>query len=237
MDEDVSADWSSKYLTKVGIEKLVEDHNLVDVKMYMEFNHLDKKFKCYGHLGIPQHNWVTVKIGICVMFAHCMLFFEIPEGKVIELPIYKVDQPGNYVLVHFIEYNLYEEPPEDLKLYGVRQTMGFHQDKDSSLICGQSKHTPEIDHELEDGVAPMPSMCMILVSSIQSPTTGIEDPGAFFPHSWLFVQPHSKWEECVVDCMSHDVHEDDYYLLAKATKEYSSHVTMADIHIITIYSK
>jgi len=106
-------------------------------------------------------------------------FFKILEGKVIELPLYEVDQPGNYVLVHIIEYNLYEEPLEDLKLYGVHQTMGFHQDRDSSLIRGWSKHTPEIDQELEDGIAPMPSMCMILVSSIQSPITGIEDPGAF----------------------------------------------------------
>ena len=136
MDEDVSADWSSKYLTMSDIEKFLEDHDLVDVKMYMEFNHPDKKFKCYGHPGIPQHNWVTVKIGIRVMFANCMLFFEILEGKVIELLIYKVDQPGNYVLVHFIEYNLYEELPEDLKFYRVCQTMGFHQDNDSSLICG-----------------------------------------------------------------------------------------------------
>jgi len=81
---------------------------------------------------------VKIKIGVCEMFAHCMLFFEIPEGKEIVSPIYKVEQPGNYVLVHYIQCNLYHELWDDLKLYHVHQTMGFHQDKDSSLICGWS---------------------------------------------------------------------------------------------------
>jgi len=64
-----------------------------------------------------------------------------------------------------------------LKLYGVRQTICFHQDKDSSIICGWSKHTLEIDCELEDDDDPTPSLCMILVSCIQEPITGIEDLG------------------------------------------------------------
>jgi len=101
-DEDVSADWISKYLTMVDIEKYLEKLNLVDVKMYTEFNHLEKKFKCYSHPGTLQHNWVVIKIGVCEMFAYCMLFFEILEGKEIVSPIYKVDQPSNYVLVHYI---------------------------------------------------------------------------------------------------------------------------------------
>lgn len=55
-DEGVSADWSSTYFTMNGIEKCLEKHNLVDVKMYTGFNYLEKKFKCYGHLCISQHN-------------------------------------------------------------------------------------------------------------------------------------------------------------------------------------
>jgi len=144
----------------------------------------------------------------------CMLiacFFEIPEGKEIVLPIYKVEQPGSYALVHYIQYNLYDELPDDLKLYGVHQTMGFHQDKDISLICGWSKHTLAIDCELEDGNDPIPSLCMIPVSSIQEPVTSIEDPGAYFLQSCLFVQSHNKWAECFVDHMHHDVLDEEEY--------------------------
>jgi len=46
---------------------------------------------------------------------------------------------------------------------------------------------------------------MIPVSCILDPITGIHDPGVYYPHSWLFVPPWTKWVDCFVDRMSHDV--------------------------------
>ncbi len=92
----------------------MKEHDLVDVMMYMEYNHPDKKFKCYGHPCMPQHKWVTIQVGDAIMLAQCMLFFDLPEGKVIDSPIYTADQGGAHVLVHFIQY---DQPPVSLKLY------------------------------------------------------------------------------------------------------------------------
>jgi len=69
------------------------------------------------------------------MLAQCMLFFDLPEGKVIDSPIYTADQGGAHVLVHFIQCNIYDQLPIGLKLYGITQK-DFYQDKDSLLICG-----------------------------------------------------------------------------------------------------
>jgi len=54
------------------IEQYLENHDLVDVKMYTEFNHPEKKFKCYGHTGKLQHNWVTMKISDQVISDNCI---------------------------------------------------------------------------------------------------------------------------------------------------------------------
>ena len=177
---------------------------MVDVKMYTEYNHLEKNFKCYGHPCMPQHNWVTVQVGDCVMLAQCMLFFDLPEGSVIDSPIYTADQGGAHVLVHFIQYNIYDQPPVGLKLYGMTQR-DFCQDEDSLLIRGWSKHTAVINELMVPGVIPEPTLCMIPVSCILDPITGIHDPGAYYPHSWLFIPPQAKWANCFVDRMSHHV--------------------------------
>ena len=55
------------------------------------------------------------------MLAQCMLFFDLPEGKVIDFLIYMADQGGAHVLVHFIQYDIYNQPPVGLKLYGIAQ--------------------------------------------------------------------------------------------------------------------
>jgi len=121
-----------------------------------------------------------------------MLFFDLPEGKVIDSPIYRADQAGAHVLVHFIQYDIYDHPPVGLKLYGIAQK-DFYQDKNSSLIRGWSKHTAVINELMIPGVIPEPTLCMILVSCILDPITAIHDPGAYYPHSWLFVPPRAKW--------------------------------------------
>jgi len=40
------------------------------------------------------------------------------------------------------------------------------------------------------------TLCMILVSCMD-PITGIHDPGAYYPHSWLLVPPQAKWADCL----------------------------------------
>ena len=138
------------------------------------------------------------------MLAQCMLFFDLLEGKVIDSPIYMADQAGAHALVHFIQYNIYDQPPVGLKLYGIAQK-DFCQDVDSLLINGWSKHTAVINELMILDVIPEPTLCMILVLCILDPITGIHDPGAYYPHSWLFVLPQAKWAGCFVARMSHDV--------------------------------
>jgi len=77
------------------------------------------------------------------------------------------------------------------RLYGMVQ-WDFCQDEDSMLIRGWSKHTAVINELMIPGVIPEPTLCMIPVSCILDPITGIHDPGAYFPHSWLFVPPHRQ---------------------------------------------
>ena len=144
-NQDVFADWKSVHFTCEHLEKYLEEHDLVAVMMYTEYNHPEKNFKCYGHPCMLQHNWVTIQVGDCVMLAQCMLFFGLPEGKVIiDSPIYMADQGGAHVLVHFIQYDIYNQPPVGLKLYGIAQK-DFCQDEDSFLIRGWSKHTAVIN--------------------------------------------------------------------------------------------
>ena len=68
----------------------------------------------------------------------------------------------------------------------------FCQDEDSTLICGWSKPTAVINELMIPGVIPEPTLCMIPVSCILDPITGIHDPGAYYPHSWLFIPPQAK---------------------------------------------
>jgi len=150
------------------------------------------------------HNCVTIQVGDCIILAQYMLFFDLPEGKVIDSPIYTADQGGAHVLVHFIQYDIYDQPPIGLKLYGIAQK-DFYQDKDSWLIYGWSKHTAEINELVILNVILEPTLCMIPVSCILDSITGIHDPGAYYPHSWLFVPPWTKWADCFVNQMSHDV--------------------------------
>jgi len=126
------------------------------------------------------------------------VIFDLPEGKVVDTPIYMADQGGAHVLVHFVQYDIYNQPPVGLKLYGIAQK-DFYQDKDSSLICGWSKHTAVINELMMLGVIPEITLCMILVCScFFNPITVIQDPGAYYPHSWLFVPPQVKWADCLL---------------------------------------
>jgi len=73
-NQDVLADWNSEHFTCDHLEDYLEEHDLVDVMMYMEYNHPEKKIKCYGHPCMLQHNWVTIQVEDCDMLAQCMLF-------------------------------------------------------------------------------------------------------------------------------------------------------------------
>jgi len=47
-------------------------------------------------------------------------------------------------------------------------------------------------------VIPDPTVCMIPVSCILDPITGIHDPGVYYPLGWLFVPPQAIWMDCFV---------------------------------------
>ncbi len=52
-NQDVFADWMSDHLPCDHLEVYLEEHDLVDVMRYTEYNHLEKNFKCYSHPCMP----------------------------------------------------------------------------------------------------------------------------------------------------------------------------------------
>jgi len=63
-DQDIFADWTSEHFTYEHLEENLEEHDLVDVMMYMEYNHLEKNIKCYGHPCMLQHTSIKGGRGV-----------------------------------------------------------------------------------------------------------------------------------------------------------------------------
>jgi len=92
-----------------------------NVMICTECNFLD--VKCYSHLAKLQQDWVDIMIHYKIYYAQCLLFLDIPEKskETIQTFLYKVWKAQQYALVHFMQYNIFQDDPDVLVLYGCHQ--------------------------------------------------------------------------------------------------------------------
>ena len=133
-NEGVFDDWDHSYLHPDDLLEFLESNSLIsNVMLYTEYNFLD--FKCYGHPTKLQQNWVEIFIGNKIYYVQCLLFVDILEKpkETIQTFLYNVRKTGQYALVHFMQYDIFRDNPDELELYGIPQ-VNFFQDEDSFLV-------------------------------------------------------------------------------------------------------
>jgi len=113
----------------------------------------------------------------------------------INFPFGVVNEPGEYVVCHFVDQDVFCDEIPQAFLYGEGNFTSYRTDENCALIRGWAKFTSHINGNEIPRRKPSPMLIMIPVSKIVATCIGIEDSFNDIFHSYIFLPPSKDWSD------------------------------------------
>jgi len=183
--------WTSQFFTKNDFLSFVNNNDIEIDFGNTQFNCKidDQVVKIHGNPVINHHDWVVIVHEGHHMLCHILCFVNVSNVTTpCDFHISIVDNPGVYVICHYVNQDVFSNDKPKEMLYGNGNVVNYQVDQNCDLIQGWAKHISTISGNQIPCCKPKPTLAMFNVDTIVSTCIGIEDCVNGIPHSYIFCQ-------------------------------------------------
>jgi len=181
-----------------------------DVQGILYTEHDTNNVKYHGNPFSGWQDWCGMEINNQIIPCHLLMYLHLLDSP--STPIITkygtVSIPGNYVLIHSVAENDFQDVPTTCR-YKTKYPDCWV-DKNVRLICGWGKET-DLNHlniaEIKKKkMNPKPILSLVPIESIRTPTYGLADKSnKDIPYSYIFLPPRKMWPDVFAKMMKDKV--------------------------------